>query len=98
MTLSIGSGEKEFLVAQRNQLVLKPVFLKQFDFLKPLDILLSLLDPFEIGEKGTSAKTVTLRDANEDAVGKVCIVVQKTSDNAGGKPKRGFSLHSTQNI
>ena len=24
--------------------------------------------------------------------------VQKTSDNAGGKPTRGFSLHSTQNI
>ena len=59
---------------------------------------MSLLDPFEIGEKGTSAKTVTLRDVNEDAVGKVCIVVQKTSDHAGGKPKRGFSLHSIQNI
>ena len=59
---------------------------------------MSLLDPFEIGEKGTSAKTVTLRDANEDAVGKVCIVVQKKSDNAGGKPKCGFSLHSIQNI
>ena len=87
---------------------------------------MSLLDPFEIGEKGGKlidtfnsvlrtlccfdavttlaksynggTKTVTLRDANEDAVGKVCIVVQKTSDNAGGKPKRGFSLHSTQNI
>ena len=59
---------------------------------------MSLLDPSEIGEKGTSAKTVTLRDANEDAVGKVCIVVQKTSDNAGGKPKRGFPLHSIQNI
>ena len=97
MTLSIGSGQKEFLVAQRNQLVLKPVFLKQFHFLKPLNIFMSLLDPFEIGEKGTSAKTVTLRDANED-VDKVCIVVQKTSDNADGKPKRGFALHSTQNI
>ena len=92
MTLSIGSGQKEFLVAQKHQLVLKPVFLKQFHFLKPLDIFMSLLDPFEIGEKGDA------RDANEDAVGKVCIVVQKTSDNAGGKPKRGFSLHSIQNI
>ena len=28
---------------------------------------MSLLDPSEIGEKGTSAKTVTLRDTNEDA-------------------------------
>ena len=42
-------------------------------------------------------KKVTLRDANED-VDKVCIEVQKTSDNAGGKPTRGFSLNSTQNI
>ena len=37
-------------------------------------------------------KKVTLRDANED-VDKVCIEVQKTSDNAGGKPTRGFSLY-----
>ena len=44
-----------------------------------------------------SAKKVILRDANWD-VDKVCIVVQKPSDNAGGKPTRGFSLHSTQNI
>ena len=50
-----------------------------------------------MGEKGTSAKKITLRDANED-VDKVCIEGQKTSDNAGGKPTRGFSLHSTQNI
>ena len=57
---------------------------------------MSLLDPFEIGEKGTSAKTVTLRDANEDAVGKVCIVVQKTSDNAGGKPKLNAVSHFIQ--
>ena len=27
-----------------------------------------------------------------------CIEVQKTFDKAGGKPTRGFSLHSTQNI
>ena len=68
MTLSIGSSQKEFLMAQRNQhlpfkymtlklrditfvtdvsvptietvkLVFKPVFLKQFHFLKPLDII-----------------------------------------------------------
>ena len=51
------------------KLVFKPVFLKQFHFLKPLDI-------FEIGKKGTSVKKVTTRDANED-VDKVCIEVQK---------------------
>ena len=57
-----------------------------------------LYHAFEIGEKGTSAKKVTLRDANED-VDKVSIEVQtETSNNAGGKPARGFSLHSTQNI
>ena len=68
MTLSIGSSQKEFLMAQRNQhlpfkymalklrditfvtdvsvptietvkLVFKRVFLKQFHFLKPLDII-----------------------------------------------------------
>ena len=38
---------------------------------------------------------VTLRDAKED-VDKVCIEVQNTSDNAGGKRTRGFSLeHKT---
>ena len=38
---------------------------------------------------------VTLRDAKED-VDEVCIEVQKTSDNAGGKPTRDFSLqHKT---
>ena len=46
-------------------------------------------------EKGTSAKKVTLRDTKED-VDKVCIKVQKTSDNAGGNPTPGFSLqHKT---
>ena len=44
-----------------------------------------------------SAKKVTLRDANED-VDRIIIEVKKTSDNAGGEPTRGFSLHSTQNI
>ena len=37
------------------------------------------------------AKKVTLRDAKED-VDKTCIEVQKTSENEGGKPARGFSL------
>ena len=68
--------------------VFKPVFLKQFHFLKPFYIFMTLLK---------QAKKVTLRDANED-VDKVCIEVQKTSNNAGGKPTPGFSLHSTQNI
>ena len=36
---------------------------------------------------------VTLRDAKVD-VDEVCIEVQKTSDNAGGKPRRDFSLQS----
>ena len=46
-------------------------------------------------EKSTSAKKVALRAAKED-VDKICIEVQKTSDNAGGKPTRGFSLqHKT---
>ena len=40
-------------------------------------------------ETGTSAKKVTLRDAKED-VDKVCIKVQKTSDNAGGNRTTGF--------
>ena len=35
--------------------------------------------------------SVTLRDANED-VDKVCIEVQKTSNNAGGKPTRGSHI------
>ena len=44
-----------------------------------------------------SARKVILRDANGD-VDKVCIEVQKTSCNAGGKPTRGFSLHSAQHL
>ena len=75
-------------------LVFKPVFLKQFrqfHFLKPLDV----FEAFEIREKGTSAKKVTLREVKED-VDKICIEVQTTSHNAGGKPTRGFSLqHKT---
>ena len=50
---------------------------------------------FKRCEKSASAKKVALRDAKED-VDKICIEVQKTSDNAGGKPTRGFSLqHKT---
>ena len=73
MTLSIGPGQKEVLMAQRNQhlsfkymefvltriifvtdiavstiettkLVFKPIFLKQFHFLKPLDIFMTFLE------------------------------------------------------
>ena len=33
-----------------------------------------------------------MRDANED-VDEVCIEVQKSYDNAGGKPTRSFSLN-----
>ena len=58
----------------------KPVFLKQFrQFHLFLKILEYLYEAFEIREKGTSAKKVTLRDAKED-VDKICIEVQKTSD------------------
>ena len=38
---------------------------------------------------------VTLRDAKVDA-DKVCIEVQKTSDNAGGKRRRDFSLQNNK--
>ena len=71
----------------------KPVFLKhfrQFHFIC-LKTLGYLFQGFEIREKVTSAKKVTLRDEKED-VDKICIEVQKTFDNAGGKPTRG--LHS----
>ena len=45
--------------------------------------------------KSTSAKKVTLRDAEED-VNKIYIEVKKTSNNSGGQPTRGFSLqHNT---
>ena len=54
-----------------------------------------LYEAFEIRQKGTSAKKVTLREVKED-VDKICIEVQTTSDNAAGKPTRGFSLqHKT---
>ena len=36
---------------------------------------------------------VRLRDAKVD-VDKVCIELQKTSDNASGKPRRDFSLQN----
>ena len=57
----------------------KPVFLKQFrqfHFVKLLDIFMRLLK---------YAKKVALRDVKED-VDKICIEVQKTCDDAGGKP------------
>ena len=71
----------------------KPVFLKhfrQFHFIC-LKTLGYLFQGFEIREKVTSAKKVSLRDEKED-VDKICFEVQKTFDNAGGKPTRGFSL------
>ena len=64
------------------KLVFKSIILKQFHFLKPLDIFMTLLK---------FAKKVTMRDAKE-YVDKVCIEVQKTSDNVSGKPTRDFSL------
>ena len=60
----------------------RSVILKQFHFLKPLDIFMTPLK---------FAKKVTLRDAKE-YVDKVCIELQKTSDNASGKHTRDFSL------
>ena len=69
------------------KLVFKAVFLKQFHFLKLLDILASW--HFWNRRKGMSAKKVILRDANWD-VDKVCIVVQKTSDNAGWRTYSRF--------
>ena len=75
---------------QTFKLMLKPVFPKQFHFLKPLDIFMTLLKQAKKGyvcEKG-----------NIEDVEKVCIEVQKTSKNVGGKPTRGFSLQSEQNM
>ena len=71
----------------------KPVFLKQFRqfrFLKPLDIFIRVL---KYAEKVTSAEKVTLRDKKED-VDKICIEVQKTADNAGGK----LNLHAVSHF
>ena len=56
---------------------------------------ISYCEAFEIRENGTPAKKVTLRDA-KDCRDKICIEVETTSDNAGGQPKRDFSLqHKT---
>ena len=52
-----------------------------------------LYEAFEIHEKGTSAKKVTLRDAKED-VDKICIEVAKKLLTKQVKNLRGFSLHS----
>ena len=59
-------------------------------FLKTLGY---LHQAFEIREKGTSAKKVTLVDAKED-VDKICKICmyKRTSDNVGGKRTRSFSL------
>ena len=51
-------------------------------------------DDFEIRDKGTSAKKVTLMDEKED-VDKVCSEERKSSDDAGGKLTGGF-FTSTQ--
>ena len=74
----------------------KPVFsceiVSAISFVKSLGY---LYEAFEIREKGTSSKKVILRDEKKD-VNKICFEVQKTSDNVGGKPRRGFSLqHKT---
>ena len=83
------------LTIQTIKLVFKLIFLKEFHFL--LKTLGYLCNAFEIREKGMSAKKVTLRDAKED-VDKVCIEVQKTWNNAGGKPTRVFSHFNTKHL
>ena len=71
----IGSGQKEVLMAQRNQ---------RF-----------FLNTWNLDLRETMFVKVALREAKED-VDKVCIEVQKTFDNAGGKPTRDSSLqHKT---
>ena len=55
------------------------------------EVLQGYYDAFEIGEK-----KVRLRKGNIEGRERGCIEVQKTLDNAGGKPTRGFSLHSSQ--
>ena len=72
----------------------KPVFLRQvrqFHFLKPLDIFMRLLK---------YAKKVHLRKTSHWGTRKrmskkSASRYEKTSDNAGGKPTRGFSLPHT---
>ena len=59
------------LTIETIKVVFKSIILKQLHFLKSLDIFMTLLK---------FAKKVTLRDAKE-YVDKVCIEVQKTSDN-----------------
>ena len=63
----------------------KPVFLEQFRQIHFFKTLGYLYVAFKIHEKSTSAKKVALRGAKGD-VDKICIEVQKTSDNARGKP------------
>ena len=63
----------------------KPVFLKQFRQFHFFKTLGYLNVAFKIRKKSMSAKKVALRGAKED-VDKICIEVQKTSDNACGKP------------
>ena len=119
MTLGIGSGQREFLMAQRNQLfhlstwnlylrditfvtdvsiptietiklVFKPVFLKQFHFLKTFGY---LYDAFEIGEKGNI-------EGREQGCRQSLYRGTKNfgQRTPGRRPTRGFSLHSTKNI
>ena len=60
---------------------------------KPVKTTGYLYEAFEIHEKGTSAKKVTLSDAKED-VDKICIEVTKKLLTKQVKNLRGFSLHS----
>ena len=56
-------------------------------------VFFNLYEAFEIHEKGTSAKKVTLRDAKED-VDKICIEVAKKPLTNQVKNLLGFSLYS----
>ena len=60
---------------------------------KPVKTIGYLYEAFEIHEKGTSAKKVTLRDAKED-VDKICIEVAKKPLTNQVKNLLGFSLYS----
>ena len=76
---------------KKEKLVFKPVFLKafrQFHFLKPLDIFVTLLKHTKkyVCEKGN------IDQGRERGCRQNLYRGTKTSDNAGGKPTRGFSL------
>ena len=77
------------------KLVFKLVFLKQFHFLKPLDIFMTLFKKANmyVCEKGNIEGRE--QGCRQSPYRGTKNFGQRTP---GGRPTRGFSLHSTQNI